>query len=79
MGPKNEVEYADLEKPKKFILIMPDVATLQLWCRGLTLGVATLNFACKYNVATLGFNVTTLDFNVVTLVFGVATLHSGCL
>ena len=70
------------KKPKISALIAPDVvvdvATLQLWCRGLTFGVTTVDFSCPCNVTTLGFNVATLLigylYNTATLNVIVATL-----
>ena len=68
----------DFEKPKSYALIVldviADVTTFQLWCRGSTFGVATLNFACSYNVATLGFNVATWLFGVANVKVNVVTL-----
>ena len=63
LGLENEAKNKDFKKPKIYALIVldvvADVATLQLWCRGSTFGVATLHvdvvtllFACPYNVAT---------------------------
>ena len=64
---------------------MANVATLQPLCRGSSSGVATLHidvvtnvatllFACPYNVVTLVVNVATLDVDVATLHFDVATM-----
>ena len=54
----------DLEKPKISSLIaskvVVDFATLKLWCHGSNFGVATLNFACPYNVVALNVNVATM-------------------
>ena len=71
VGPLKRGEKYGLRKAQESALVALDVVTdvtiLLLSCRGSTFGVVTLyfgvaslHFACPYNVMTLGFNVVTL-------------------